>query len=848
MIKVAFIICYNNELYMKECMEYISWLKVPEGVETEIIGIVEAESMAAGYNAAMHASDARYKVYLHQDVFILNENFIEDMLHIFEMHPDYGLLGVLGSNKIEVSGNYCLNWNVGRVYADDARKAELIERDNPDELWETAAVDGMVMMTQYDVEWREDIFDGFDFYDISQSIEFQKAGYKVGVPHQELPWCNHVCGQSKMERYDDYRRILCEEYREFGYCYSSNGENEVRNIKNREVEKRLPLIRETLEKGELDRMTALLETVVKFYPHNTELCNLQAIDEIIWAGRRSNDQNGFYRSNMSVAELMEKYILCKFLMKRLEHEKPIDSLHMILEMIAESDVGNLEAEKVIAKHAVINVKRVIWKLKYELQKICEKPFYIQFDDEIFVLPKEENYGKVRDICTDIQSFICNLRGMGESIQYNIDGVELTAILEKMERTEREYKVGRVSENVYMAYFEVMEKHRKLSAFFEECQKWAEGVLQYINRKERQPLVSVLVSVYNGEDFVEDTLRSIMGQSYQNLQIIVIDDCSSDNSREIIHKLAQCDKRIEPLYLEENSHVCKAVNMGYKLVRGKYVALCGHDDIWKAEKIEKQVNFLEMYTQYAACFTLVNLIDEEKKECNDKAPDLYGVFNQRNRSQKEWIKELLFVGNLFCAPSAVIRRECIKSEYIYCFGSVQLQDMVLWLELLTDSPLYILQERLTLYRKFLKSNGNLSAWSEKTRNRLKHEFKYVLVNYIKKIPDEKFKWCFSEDFKDPNAKTAAELKCERAFLVQKTEEMYCIDMFMELFEEEETRELLEKKYHFKLTDFYELNARSFSYDDETKYQLRDALETIRQYQILLQRQNAVIEEQKRLLEK
>lgn len=84
MVKVAFIICYNDDIYMRECMDYISWLRVPNGVETEIIGITEAESMAAGYNAAMHSSDAKYKVYLHQDVFILNENMIQEMIDIFE--------------------------------------------------------------------------------------------------------------------------------------------------------------------------------------------------------------------------------------------------------------------------------------------------------------------------------------------------------------------------------------------------------------------------------------------------------------------------------------------------------------------------------------------------------------------------------------------------------------------------------------------------------------------------------------------------------------------------------------------------------------------------------------------
>ena len=68
--KIAFILCVNNELYYEECLWYINQLYVPEGYETDVICITDAESIAQAYNAAMESSDARHKVYLHQDVFI----------------------------------------------------------------------------------------------------------------------------------------------------------------------------------------------------------------------------------------------------------------------------------------------------------------------------------------------------------------------------------------------------------------------------------------------------------------------------------------------------------------------------------------------------------------------------------------------------------------------------------------------------------------------------------------------------------------------------------------------------------------------------------------------------------
>jgi len=80
--KICFIVCVNNDKYAAECQLYIDSLIVPQGYATDVISITGAQSMAAGYNAAMLESDAKYKIYLHQDTFIRNCNFIQDILSI----------------------------------------------------------------------------------------------------------------------------------------------------------------------------------------------------------------------------------------------------------------------------------------------------------------------------------------------------------------------------------------------------------------------------------------------------------------------------------------------------------------------------------------------------------------------------------------------------------------------------------------------------------------------------------------------------------------------------------------------------------------------------------------------
>ena len=78
---------------------------------------------------------------------------------------------------------------------------------------EVEAIDGLLMATQYDVPWREDLFDKWDFYDISQSAEFLKAGYKVVVPNQTHPWCIHDDGFFNLKNYYNARKVFLEEYK-----------------------------------------------------------------------------------------------------------------------------------------------------------------------------------------------------------------------------------------------------------------------------------------------------------------------------------------------------------------------------------------------------------------------------------------------------------------------------------------------------------------------------------------------------------------------------------------------------------------------------------------------------------
>lgn len=214
--KITFILCTNNEQYQNECSSYLMELEVPDGYAVEVIPIIGAKSMTAGYNQGMRQSDAKYKIYLHQDVFVWNSHFIYDLLEIFES-SEVGMIGVLGGINIPDNGILYQAWNVGMSYACDTEDAGIKQGINPKQgtCQVVEAVDGMLMATQYDVPWREDLFTGWDFYDISQSFEFRKRGYAVVIPHQETPWCMHDCGRTKLQDYNEGRKILLQEYAVF---------------------------------------------------------------------------------------------------------------------------------------------------------------------------------------------------------------------------------------------------------------------------------------------------------------------------------------------------------------------------------------------------------------------------------------------------------------------------------------------------------------------------------------------------------------------------------------------------------------------------------------------------------
>lgn len=210
----TFISCVNDEAAYKQCADHIKSLVVPSGYKVEFLSYRQQESMASGYNKAINDSSAKYKIYLHQDTLIINHHFLEDILNIFNNHQEIGLLGVIGCEKLPASKIW---WESEKCFGKVIEFRDVFKilnlGDVSGNLGTAEGIDGLIMISQYDVKWREDIFDGWHFYDISQCYEFMNKGYQIAIPNQKEPWCIHMCGETiNTSRYSHYQKILIEYY------------------------------------------------------------------------------------------------------------------------------------------------------------------------------------------------------------------------------------------------------------------------------------------------------------------------------------------------------------------------------------------------------------------------------------------------------------------------------------------------------------------------------------------------------------------------------------------------------------------------------------------------------------
>jgi len=202
------------------------------------------------------------------------------------------------------------------------------------------------------------------------------------------------------------------------------------------------------------------------------------------------------------------------------------------------------------------------------------------------------------------------------------------------------------------------------------------------------LISIIIITRNRAGFISEAIESALGQSFPDWELIIIDDASQDNTREIAESYAKKDGRIKYFRNDEHLRISKSRNKALSLARGEYVAVLDSDDVWSdRDKLKKQYEFLERNKDYVLVGGRVIVIDEFGKETRR-------YFNRESDEDIRW--KILFQ-NQFAHSGVMFRREAALKAGGYDDSLNIGEDYDLWLKLGTLGKMANLKEYLLKYR-------------------------------------------------------------------------------------------------------------------------------------------------------
>ena len=214
------------------------------------------------------------------------------------------------------------------------------------------------------------------------------------------------------------------------------------------------------------------------------------------------------------------------------------------------------------------------------------------------------------------------------------------------------------------------------------------------------LISVVMPNYNGHRFVEQAINSVLNQTYQNFELIVVDDCSNDDSLSLIEHKAQSDNRIRVIALEHNVGVANARNVGIKEAKGEYIALLDNDDLWTEDKLERQLALAQKGADIVYCS--YDFIDEQ----NNSIKKPFVVPQQTN------FNKMLASSVISCSTSFIKTKLMLAHPFNPGFYH---EDYVLWMELLRVCPTAYGDPKVLMhYRQVTGSRSNKKSNAAKER--------------------------------------------------------------------------------------------------------------------------------------
>jgi len=216
-------------------------------------------------------------------------------------------------------------------------------------------------------------------------------------------------------------------------------------------------------------------------------------------------------------------------------------------------------------------------------------------------------------------------------------------------------------------------------------------------KKNDILISVVMGVYNGETYLKSAIQSVLDQSYENFEFIIVDDASTDNTAAILAEFQ--DKRIKVLKNDTNKRLAYSLNRAISAARGKYILRMDADDLCMPERFEKQVSYMEKHPEIGISFGNIACFSDGK------------VLNilDTNEGDPEYIRANMIFFSTVCHPSVIMRREIFDMAQYNEKYTVS-EDLELWLKVLNKYSIKKTKDNTLLYRVHQKQVS--SVYSEK----------------------------------------------------------------------------------------------------------------------------------------
>jgi LPS sulfotransferase NodH/glycosyltransferase involved in cell wall biosynthesis len=231
-----------------------------------------------------------------------------------------------------------------------------------------------------------------------------------------------------------------------------------------------------------------------------------------------------------------------------------------------------------------------------------------------------------------------------------------------------------------------------------------------------PLVSVVVKAYNHAPYVEHAIRSVLDQSFEDFELVVTDDASTDATPELIAGFM--DPRIRFERFTSNRGIAAAMNATVRRARGEFVAILNSDDVALPRRLETQLSSLRERPGVAAVFSVPLQIDESGQPAEGYGRLFAVPFADPEPTRQQWLRHFFFNGNCLCAPTAMIRRAAFEAIGPDDERLAHLVDLDRWIRLLEKHEIHVLDEPVTAFR--VRSN-NMNAGASRSDTRLRDAY-------------------------------------------------------------------------------------------------------------------------------